>query len=562
MRACSFLAFLGCLILRLSPLLAQEDKYWVRFTDKDQTPYTLQSPEAFLSQRAIERRENHGIPLDEKDLPVDPSYRDSIRAHPSVEVLHSSRWFNAITVHCTDSLHMDSIDTYSFVASKEKVRSFTVPRPTKPVFRAGSPRSTDEGEKSEWHGELDPGEAQDQLSMLGVDHLLKAGYKGQGIRIGVLDAGFPDVGSMDAFSKIFKEGGYIAGFDAVEGDRYPFRGHAHGRAVLSILAAYKEGEMLGAAPEASYILCRTENGAHEYRVEEHNWIAAAEFADSAGVDILSTSLGYTTFDDSTQDYAPSDMDGESTMITKGADIAASRGILVVNSAGNYAQTSWGTIGAPADGDSVLAVGSVANDSSWSSFSSTGPSADGRIKPDVTAMGEGTAFLGGDGKVYRGNGTSFSAPLICGGAATLWSAHPQLKPQELFKLLRKYGHRHTNPNNRSGYGIPDLYRAHLELSGVEMADGGKDRLLSISPNPFQKRVELHLYAAESREVQFKWFDPLGRLLEKESHSIDPEHHHRFQVQAPTEPGYSGLLILEIKWEKGDRERIKLIRTATE
>ncbi len=394
--------------------------------------------------------------------------------------------------------------------------------------------------------------------MLGIDHLHSSGELGQGIRIAVLDAGFPNVDGMEAFQHIFREGRYIAGFDAVDGDRYPFHANAHGRAVLSILAAREEGEFLGAAPEAEYILCRTENGAHEYRVEEHNWIAAAEFADSAGADILSTSLGYTVFDDSTQDHTPSDLDGNTIMITRGADIAASKGILVVNSAGNYAQSSWGTLGAPADGDSVLAVGSVDSARNYSPFSSKGPTADGRRKPDLAAMGEGTVFLGGDGKVYKGNGTSFSAPLISGAAAVLWGAFPGSKPMELHRLLKQYGHLHEDPNNELGHGVPDLYEAYLEKKGVKMAEKGKGRLLRIGPNPFRDRVELHIYSGNSDELRIQWYDPAGRRIRSKQHPIDPGHHHRIILNAPSTGANAGLFLLDLRWNKGPHRSIRFFQ----
>ncbi|MFB6257950.1 MAG: S8 family serine peptidase [Flavobacteriales bacterium] len=526
----------------------QNEKYWVRFTDKLNTPYSIQNPEAFLSKAAIERRKKHGIEINRKDLPVDPLYKDSILAHPAVDLLHDSKWFNAISVQCSDSLHMDTLDALSFVAGTRKVRALTIPRPFQPKM-ATSPFSGNRGqEKGSWHPhKLSPGKARRQLSMMGLDHLLELGHRGKGIRIAVLDAGFPNVDKMDAFEHLFREARYVGGYDLVEGDAYPFRGNTHGRSVLSILAAKKKGHILGAAPEASYILCRTENGAYEYRIEEHNWVAAAEFADSAGADILSSSLAYTTFDQSSQDHSPSDLDGATTMITRGADLAASRGILVINSAGNYAQTSWGTLGPPADGDSVIAVGSVDSSRNWSSFSSQGPAADGRIKPDLAAMGEGTAFLGGDAKVYRGNGTSFSAPLISGAAACLWSAHPHLKPMELAELLQANAHQHDTPNNRVGHGIPNVYKAYLEEKGIRMAQKGDSRILQVAPNPFKDRLELHLFANGSKKLHLTWYDALGRKLSSTSHPIDPDHHHEIGISPPSER--TGLFFIRVRLKNG-------------
>lgn len=533
----------------------------MEFTDKDDTPYRIEKPKEFLSREAIERRRKHGISIDERDLPVDPDYRDSIRSHPSVEVLHSSKWFNGITVHCPDSLHMDSLQRISFVEGTRRVRPLRIPDEVRPEAEARPIRGRRRKEKASWHEGIAPGYAERQLKMIELDHLMELGHRGEGIRIAVMDAGFPGVDRMGAFEHIFREDRYLGGFDAVEGDRYPFRANGHGRAVLSILAGRKENELLGSAPEASYLLCRTEDGSQEQLVEEHHWIAAAEFADSAGVDIISSSLGYTTFDDSSSDHGPSDMDGGTTPITKAADIAASRGMLVVNSAGNYGNSPWGIIGAPADGDSVLAVGSVDSTERYSSFSSKGPSADGRTKPDVMAMGEGTAFLGGDGKVYRGNGTSFSAPLISGAAACLWSAYPDMEPMELYETLEESAHLHASPNDSMGNGIPHLHTAYLERKGVEVAREGKARVLQVAPNPFHRNVELQVYSGPADGLTLSWYDPIGRLLGRREHPLEPEEHHEIRATAPSIIRMDGVFFLELRWNNGERELIELLHRGT-
>ncbi len=548
--------FLGALLFCAS-LLAQEDKYWVRFTDKSGTPYSVEEPLEFLSEAAVERRKKQGVPIDREDLPVDPSYRDSILAHPSVELLHSSRWFNAITVHCPDSVHMDTVSDLGFVKGSRKVKSFGVAdldgagkKELVAREREKSMRKT--GQKK------GPGAASRQLSMMGLDHLHALGYKGEGIRIAVLDAGFPGVKDMKGFADLFEEARYIGGLDAVEGDGSPFHAHPHGRSVLSILAGQKKGLYRGSAVDASYILCRTENASSEHRVEEHNWVAAAEFADSAGADILTTSLGYTIFDDSSDSYDKDDMDGNTAMITRGADIAASKGILVVNSAGNYGASSWGIVGAPADGDRVMAVGSVDSNSALSDFSSRGPTSDGRIKPELLAMGEGTAYLGGDGAVYRGNGTSFSAPLISGGAACLWSAHPDLSAMELFDLMLENASQYSQPDNERGYGVPDLYSAYLEEKGLSKAEGGKRRLLRVAPNPFSEHVEVHFFSGSSKEVSFAWYDVMGRQLSQEEHAVDPYHHHEFRLQAPDKKGVGAIYLLRVRWKNGPVRTRRILR----
>ena len=360
------------------------DKYWIQFTDKNNNPYLISAPEQYLSQRAIDRRTKYNIPVDSKDIPVTPVYVDSLRSI-GLSILTVSKWMNSVTVETTDSLLMDTIDYLGFVKTKQKVpksknkdatNSFLLNSKVSPVFT-----KTDDIKTL-----FDYGLGTAQIGMLNGHILHNNGFQGQGMQIAVIDAGFQNANVNSGFDSLWANNQVLGTRDFVDRNSDIFSEHSHGNVVLSTMAAYLPGELIGTAPKASYWLLRSEDANTEYLIEEDNWISAAEFADSAGVDLINTSLGYTTFDDSTMDHVYADLDGNTSRITQGADIASSKGILVVVSAGNSGNKPWRYIGVPADADSCLTVGSVDGYMKYSDFSSVGPTADGRIKPDVVAMG--------------------------------------------------------------------------------------------------------------------------------------------------------------------------------
>lgn len=478
-------------ILCTSGVFAQNypHTYFVPFTDKDNTPYSINNPDEFLSNRAITRRENRNIPVTEQDLPVDPNYIFSIRNVPGVTFLYPLKWFNGAVFSVQDTSVLTEIRNFTFVKSDEIVH-------TSPDLDLSGKKAKVEkvkGKSPKVNENNDLGEAQAQIEQIGLDSLHLLEYTGRGILIGVLDAGYSEAKEIEAIAHLFDN-------DRIKGER-DFVSHSgsqlysastHGTAVLTTMAASKPGEIMGTAPDAEYLLIRTENGAaeFEYLVEEYNWAAGAEFADSAGADILNTSLGYTEFEDENQNHTYEDLDGNTTPITRASNIAFSKGMLVINSAGNLGNSSWKYISAPADGKDVLAVGGVNNNGSHVGFSGIGPNSAGQVKPDVAALGRSVASAHtSPADIRLVSGTSFSAPLISGGAACLWQAYRQLSHEEIKQLIIESAHLYPESNVNLGYGIPNFRAAYdkLEEAEVDSIITRRKNQTLVYPNPASESI---------------------------------------------------------------------------
>jgi len=334
------------------------------------------------------------------------------------------------------------------------------------------------------------------------------GFTGQGITIAILDAGFYHVDQLPAFSYLWENGQILGTRDFVTSGSNLFDGHSHGMVVLSVMGGNLPGELIGTSPDADFWLLRSEDAGSEYLIEEDNWAAAAEFADSAGADILNTSLGYSQFDNHLMDHAYADMDGNTTRISRAADIAASKGMLVVVSAGNLGAGNWHYISAPADADSVLAVGAIDANGYIAGFSSRGPSSDMRVKPDVVAIGKGTWVAGFESGVRQGNGTSLSAPVITGLAACLWQANPEATAMEILTAIRECSNRFTQPDADYGYGIPDFNLAHILLNRLE-SGSPENESINAFPNPFGNEFYIVFPAPVDNQVDVRLIDLSGR-----------------------------------------------------
>ncbi|MCB2219348.1 MAG: S8 family serine peptidase [Bacteroidetes bacterium] len=447
------------------------DTYWIRFTDKNNSPYNINNPEEFLTQRAINRRIVQNIPIQQNDLPVNQTYIDAVVA-TGVSIKTVSKWFNSVTVYTTNPALIATIEEFSFVQSAQKVGNGEITsKSNKPFFEkewcSSEPMNTGGKDPSSLQS-FNYGLAYNQINMLNGIALHDMGFDGSGMVIAVLDAGFTNVDIIPAFDSLWINNQILGVKDFVNPNSPNiFGSHYHGCMVLSTMGANLPGQMVGTAPHADYWLLRSENGSSEYLVEELNWVSAAEFADSVGADIINSSLGYTTFDDPTQDHTYDDMDGNTTPITLAADLAASKGILVVNSAGNSGSSSWQYIGAPADGDSVFSIGAVNSSGDYASFSSTGPTYDGRVKPNVVAQGQGTTIITTSGTVTTGNGTSFSSPVTAGMVACLWQAFPERKNMEIMDVIQQSASQYDNPDHYLGYGIPDYLEAYNILESTAL-----------------------------------------------------------------------------------------------
>ncbi len=494
--------------------------WWVRFSDKAHTPYSLSAPQEYLSPRALERRARQGIAIDELDLPVDPAYIQALLSAGDFELLLVSKWFNAVTIRTTDQAAVDSLLQLPFVA---QVKRSNDGRPR--------PLAVDKEVPLRRLFEEDYGLSFRQLEMMN-GHLLQeiGGARGEGMLIGVLDSGFDRVNELPGFRALRDRNGVRATRDLVDrgGDVYYL--HNHGRMVLSLMAGHIPDTLAGSAPMADYVLVRTENAFSEYLIEEDNWVSGAEYCDSLGCDVLNTSLGYSTFDDSLQDHTYADMNGHTTRISIAAGIAADKGMVPVNSAGNAGDNSWHYITAPADAEGVLTVGAVRADRTVATFSSRGPSADGRIKPDVAAQGQAAIGLGWDPYVVSPiNGTSFSSPLVAGLTACLWQLHPQVGNRALMDAIRRSASHAHAPNDSIGFGIPDFWRAHLLLGGRDLTGLSAPQVLSVAPVPFSTFMDLEVYSGSADRVVLSLHDLAGRAV--------------WNATRPVEPGTFTLLRLE-------------------
>lgn len=486
--------FLTLAILSFSLLSSAQtiqEKYIISFKDKNNSSYSLSHPGQFLSLKAIERRKRHDIAFTSSDLPVVSSYVTAIQSK-GAKVVCQSRWMNTIIVESANSDFIDQVSALPFVGSIRKyneVKPGTNGKSTgKPFFRnesivASSAINLKSGKRSDAYNY---GSAYNQISMLSGDQLHNLGYQGQGMTIAVLDAGFNSVDVLPAFDSLWANNQILGTHDFVEPNNNVFNTGiaSHGMMVLSTMGANIPGQIVGTAPKASFWLLRSEYDPTEYLIEEYYWVSAAEFADSVGADIINSSLGYTVFDDTLQNHTYADMDGNTTVITIGADLAAQKGILVVNSAGNSGADwdTWKYIGAPADGDSVFSIGAVNSMGIRAYFSSKGPTADGRIKPNIAAMGQGTTVANLSGGVSFGDGTSFSSPVIAGMTACLWQANPAMSNMDIINALQRSGSQASNPDSLLGFGIPNYMTANVLLAVNNPSFSSKNDV-SILPNPF-------------------------------------------------------------------------------
>ncbi len=440
----------------------QSGKYlvWVYFSDKgNNLDAYFASPESVVSQKSLDRRAkvfSNDKLIDFSDLPVNQNYIN-VLIQNGFELKQKSKWFNAISGYATQN-EINQIAVNNFVNKIDVVGTFAKRYDDIEFNQTQTPN--DNPVQIEGTHSLNYGSSFTQLNQISVPAVHDSGYNGADVTICVLDAGFDNL-PHEAFSSM----NIIAAYDFVNhdpnvGNQGDMGEGSHGTATLSILGGFKEGQLIGPAYGANFILAKTENTDSETPVEEDNWIAAVEWADSIGVDVTSTSLSYLDYDSPFTSYTWQDMDGNTALITIAADLAAGKGIVVVNAASNSGlNTSHNTLGAPADGDSVFTIGAVTSSGVRSSFSSVGPTVDGRIKPDLMAMGSNVYHASSFGNSYSaGGGTSFSCPLVAGVCALILQKNPSLTPMQVLQLLRSTATRSNNPDNLYGWGIVNALTA--------------------------------------------------------------------------------------------------------
>ncbi|WP_373496177.1 S8 family serine peptidase [Aquiflexum sp.] len=540
--------FLIILILFISSSVFGQNRYAVHFKFKPQDTYSFNNPTEFLTEKSLDRRLRQHISLDSLDFPVSQKYLDAIKLSVDM-VLYNSHWLNASIVtaypeNISDLESLPFVDKVMLVAPGNFSQS-----------RLGSNLKGKGGLNVNFNiksrKNSSPYDFQNQV--LGIPQMHESGFKGKGITIAVFDAGFPGVNQIPAFSHLFDNEQIVGTKDFVHiGNDDVFSKNQHGTNVLSLIAANDEELLVSGAYESNYILCITEDVPTEYRIEEYNWVKAAEYADSLGVDIINSSLGYWDFDDPSMDYSISDLDGETAVITKGASVAGDKGILVVTSAGNYGTRGASSLTAPADAKGILSVGAVKADLSRAGFSSMGPTADGRIKPDVSAFGEQVWVVRSNGIVSRSNGTSFSAPQVAALAAGLWQGRPEWTKDELLENLISSSHQFEEPDNLLGFGIPDFYKAYFgEILDVVTVD--REGNWKVYPNPIEG-TDLFISFGSTLKGEFSLIDMQGKILKNE-YLTRTDIHIPFEVNIPEIR--NGVYFVQMQSGK-DIQRTKLMK----
>lgn len=510
----SYLLFFTLLFLSLN-VSAQFTKYVVRFKDKAGTPFSINNPSAFLSARAIARRTKQHIAIDETDLPITPRYIDSVRLSGNVIILDKSKWLNQVCIQTTDTIALAKINSLPFV-----IKTQPLMRPVSVQSNAGNkfieqldstntPQSVNNILDYYNYGNSYP-----QIHIHEGEYLHDKGFHGEGMLIAILDAGFYHYLSLPAFDSVRNNNQVIDTYDFVANKVSVNEEHPHGMECFSIMAGNIPGQLVGSSPKANYYLYRSEDVYSESPVEEQYWAAAAERADSIGVDVISTSLGYNQFDNPAFNYTYADMNGNTTISARAADFAAKKGMIVVIAAGNAGNIAWHYITTPADADSVIAVGAVNASGIVASFSSYGPSSDGRVKPAVASVGVSTALSSTTGTIISGNGTSFATPNIAGLVTCLWQAFPDFTNMEIIKAVEKSSSIYNAPNNRIGYGIPNFHVAFDDLSQQRALRNINNILgnnwIKVFPNPFSNNFSVAINPQRTAMATFHLYDASGRL----------------------------------------------------
>jgi subtilisin family serine protease len=500
------------MICGLTSELSAQDRYAVFFKYKPQEKFSLASPLEFLSPKALDRRVREDIKVDSTDLPVSSKYVFAV-SQKADQVLYQTKWLNAaIVVASTEKVaeikNLPFVSKVEFVGkgflerSKSRIDpSFPVERPSKKLEKI----QARELQKSQNSYDF-------QNQLIGIPEMHKAGFRGKGVVIAVFDAGFPGANTASPFLHLQVKNQILGTGDFVRPwNQDVYSGHQHGTNVLSLIASDESGKMIAGAPDASFILVITEEVDTEYRVEEFNWVKGAEFADSLGVDIINSSLGYLDFDDPAMNYSIKSLDGNTAIITQGASLAAKKGILVVNSVGNNGPNQ-STLMAPSDAKGILSIGSVNQDLNVSNFSSRGPTGDLRIKPDLVTLGSGTSLVTASGSIGKSNGTSFSAPQITALAAGLWEARPEWKKDEMILNLLKSATKSENPDYQVGFGIPSFQKT-LEITNSVIPIDPETEKWKIFPNPLESTVEFFIQFETGLESELTVFDTSGKLVLK-------------------------------------------------
>jgi hypothetical protein len=494
------------IVLLISAFGYSQEDAWVYFKDKPNSQYFLANPLQMLSQRALNRRAIQNIPLDLKDVPIHQPYIDQITSTPGIIVKASSKWMNCLHIRGSQTV-IQSLRSLSFV----DYISFANTILNRTGKIANSTSNSSVNKVLETQVTYNYGTSGNQIQMLNGNILHQQNYTGSGKVIAVFDAGYPGVDSATPFQRLRDNGQILGGYNFVDRSTNYYAMNSHGTQVLSTMGGYVDNQLVGTAPDASYYLFVTEDSTSENPVEESLWVEAAELADKLGADIINSSLGYFGYDNSNYSYTYTNMDGNTAFSSRGANIAFSRGMIVVVSAGNSGNTANPNISAPSDAIYALAVGAVNSTRNYASFSSIGPSFDGRIKPDVMAQGQSAVVATPSGAVASNSGTSFSGPIIAGMVASFWQAFPNLTNARIVQLIKESSDRFSNPNEQYGYGIPNFQLAlNTALANNQFSIDG----FSVYPNPVNEEV-IFSFPSNAIPREISIFNNLGQMVINQS-----------------------------------------------
>ncbi|MGV6828582.1 MAG: S8 family serine peptidase [Flavobacteriales bacterium] len=486
-----------------SASFAQIEDAWVFFTDKENVEESINNPISILTQDAIDRKALHGTPIDARDVPVNENYITQIKNVTGITVYSKSKWMNCVYVKGTQA-NINNLLDLSFVASVEfanKDLNFS------PVITKTEDKFAIENQPVRI--DYNYGSAANQIEMLSGDYLHQQDFTGEGMVVAVLDAGFPSVTTNSGFSEVISEGRLLGTYDFHDRTTNVDGTSTHGTKTTSDIVGYKLNQFVGTAPEASLYLYVTEYGPTETPVEEAHWVEALERADSLGVDVINTSLGYQDFDDSSYDHSYEDLDGQTTFSARGANNAFDKGMILVTSAGNDGG-GFTYVGTPGDSPGMLTVGAVDSNGNYASFSSIGPTVDGRVKPDVMAQGASSAIINTNGNVDFASGTSFSSPIMAGAVTCLWQSKPEATNAQVMQIVRESAHLYNNPTAQMGYGIPNFEDAYNALQQLSIEDEFLLSNFAIYPNPVSEIVNIS-FPEQINEAQFTVHSILGNQV---------------------------------------------------
>lgn len=496
-----------CIVLNAAITFGQQDAL-VFFADKENVAASLANPITILTQEALDRKAMHSTPIDERDVPVNEAYKATIENSTGITVYAKSKWMNCVYVRGSET-NINNLLDLSFVTAVEfcdKDLNFS------PIHQPLDDKFEIENQSRIIY---DYGAATNQTEMLAVDYLHENDYTGEDIIVAFLDNGYPNVISNSAYTTLINEGRLLGTYDFVFRQVSPNGTGSHGASTFSDAAAYLESPQpfVGTAPGASYYLYVTEDSGSETPVEEAYWVEALERADSLGVYVTNTSLGYKDFDNSNYDHSYEDLDGLTTIAARGGNHALDKGMITVVSAGNDGNSGSPYVATPADSRGTLTIGAVDSGGDYASFSSIGPTVDGRVKPDVMAQGQSAAIVNQNGNVDFASGTSFSSPIMAGAVASLWQAFPEKNNEIIMQAIRESAHLYENPTDEMGYGIPNFEEAYNILQQLGVEETMLETQFALYPNPVSTDINIS-FPNEVVNATFSLYNVLGeKVLQK-------------------------------------------------